>query len=80
MAEVVALVDYGAGNLHSVMNALKAAGADNVSLTSDPYVVRAADRVVLPGVGSFKACADGLRVTNPALPPNLAAIPWRPPI
>jgi len=61
MAEVVALVDYGAGNLHSVMNALKAAGAENVSLTSDPYVVRAADRVVLPGVGSFKACAEGLR-------------------
>ncbi len=64
MAEVVALVDYGAGNLHSVMNALKAAGAENVALTSDPYVVRAADRVVLPGVGSFKACADGLRAVS----------------
>jgi imidazole glycerol-phosphate synthase subunit HisH len=61
VAEVVALVDYGAGNLHSVMNALKAAGAENVQLTSDPYVVRAADRIVLPGVGSFKACAEGLR-------------------
>ena len=61
MAEVVALVDYGAGNLHSVMNALKAAGAENVALTSDPMVVRAADRIVLPGVGSFKACAEGLR-------------------
>ena len=61
MAEVIALVDYGAGNLHSVANALKAAGADNVSVTSDPMVVRAADRIVLPGVGSFKACAEGLR-------------------
>ncbi len=61
MAEVVALVDYGAGNLHSVANALKAAGAGEVTVTSDPMVVRAADRIVLPGVGSFKACAEGLR-------------------
>ena len=61
MAEVVALVDYGAGNLHSVANALKTAGCDHVTLTADPMVVRAADRIVLPGVGSFKACAEGLR-------------------
>ena len=61
MAEVVALVDYGAGNLHSVANALKAAGAETVTLTADPQVVRAADRIVLPGVGSFKACAEALR-------------------
>lgn len=61
MAEVIALVDYGAGNLHSVANALKAAGAEGVAVTSDPGVVRAADRIVLPGVGSFKACAEGLR-------------------
>jgi len=60
VAEIVALVDYGAGNLHSVHNALKAVGA-NVSVTSDPNVVRAADRIVLPGVGSFKACAQGLQ-------------------
>ena len=63
MAEVVALVDYGAGNLHSVHNALKAAGAE-VTVTADPYVVRAADRIVLPGVGSFKACAEGLRAIS----------------
>lgn len=60
MAEVVALVDYGAGNLHSVANALKAAGCEQVTLTANPDVVRAADRIVLPGVGSFKACAEGL--------------------
>ena len=59
MTEVVALVDYGAGNLHSVHNALKAVGA-NVKVTADAQVVRAADRIVLPGVGAFKACADGL--------------------
>lgn len=61
MAEVLALIDYGAGNLHSVANALKAAGAESVSVTSDPDVVRAADRIVLPGVGSFRACATGLK-------------------
>jgi glutamine amidotransferase len=61
VAEVLALVDYDAGNLHSVANALKAAGAEGVSITANPDVVRAADRIVLPGVGSFKACAEALR-------------------
>ncbi len=61
MSEVLALIDYGAGNLHSVENALKAAGAAKVTVTADPDVVRAADRIVLPGVGSFAACAAGLR-------------------
>ncbi|MEP3050807.1 MAG: imidazole glycerol phosphate synthase subunit HisH [Erythrobacter sp.] len=63
MAETVALVDYGAGNLHSVHNALKRIGAE-VEVTADPNRVRAADRIVLPGVGSFKACADGLRAID----------------
>ena len=52
MAEVVALVDYGAGNLHSVENALRRVGA-NVTVTADPDVLRAADRLVLPGVGTM---------------------------
>lgn len=60
MAEAIALIDYGAGNLHSVLNALKAAGARQVAVTSDPKIVRGARRIVLPGVGSFKACMDGL--------------------
>ena len=60
MAEVLALVDYGAGNLRSVANALKAAGAGNVTVTADPDVVRAADRIVLPGVGAFRACIGAL--------------------
>lgn len=72
MGEVVALVDYGAGNLHSVHNALKAAGA-SVTVTADPYVVRAADRIVLPGVGAFRACAEGLR----ALPGMVEAMTER---
>jgi glutamine amidotransferase len=68
----VALIDYGAGNLHSVHNALKAVGAD-VEVTADANVVRAADRIVLPGVGSFKACAEGLR----ALPGMVEAMTER---
>ena len=61
MAEAIALIDYGAGNLQSVHNALKAAGAERVHLTADPEIVRGARRIVLPGVGSFKSCAEGLR-------------------
>jgi len=57
----VALIDYGAGNLYSVHNALKAAGATDIAVTADPEVVLKADRIVLPGVGAFGACADGLR-------------------
>ncbi|HSG35065.1 MAG TPA: imidazole glycerol phosphate synthase subunit HisH [Sphingomonadaceae bacterium] len=60
MAEPLALIDYGAGNLHSVNNALKAAGAESVMVTADPDLVRMAKRIVLPGVGSFRACYEGL--------------------
>lgn len=66
MAEIVALVDYGAGNLHSVENALRKVGA-HVTVTDDPDVLRAADRIVLPGVGSFRACAEGLRAVDGAI-------------
>ena len=60
MAERIALVDYGAGNLKSVENALRAAGATAVDVTADPAIVRAADRIVLPGVGAFAACMGAL--------------------
>ena len=43
----IALIDYGAGNLRSVHNALAAAGAENVAVTADPDVVAKADRDVL---------------------------------
>ncbi|MDR6833862.1 MULTISPECIES: imidazole glycerol phosphate synthase subunit HisH [unclassified Sphingopyxis] len=56
----IALIDYGAGNLRSVHNALIAAGADGVAVTADPDVVATADRIVLPGVGAFAACMNGL--------------------
>ena len=57
---LLALIDYGAGNLHSVHNALKAAGAADVVVTGDPDVVARADRIVLPGVGAFAHCMGSL--------------------
>jgi glutamine amidotransferase len=56
----VALVDYGAGNLRSVENALREVGA-SVHVTRDPDVVRKADRVVVPGQGSMPVCAEAMR-------------------
>ena len=56
----VALIDYGAGNLQSVLNALKAAGASDVAVTADPGQVAAAKRIVLPGVGAFAHCMGAL--------------------
>jgi glutamine amidotransferase len=56
----LALIDYGAGNLHSVHNALKAAGAGDVHVTADPNIVAKADRIVLPGVGAFAHCMEAL--------------------
>ncbi len=61
MAERVAVVDYGAGNLRSAARALAAAGAANVEITSDPLCIAAADRILLPGVGAFAQCINALR-------------------
>jgi imidazole glycerol-phosphate synthase subunit HisH len=60
----LALIDYGAGNLQSVKNALKAAGAADVVVTADPDVVAKADRIVLPGVGAFAHCMSALSVID----------------
>lgn len=57
----LALIDIGSGNLHSVENALRTAGAEVVLVTADPDAVRRAERIVLPGVGAFGACAASLR-------------------
>nr|WP_295668793.1 imidazole glycerol phosphate synthase subunit HisH [Sphingomonas sp.] len=69
----IALIDYGAGNLHSVHNALRAAGATNIAVTADADVVAKADRIVLPGVGAFAACAGALR----AVPGMIEALELR---
>ena len=61
----VAIVDYGSGNLHSAAKAFERAArelghAQPIVVTSDPDIVRRADRVVLPGVGAFADCRRGL--------------------
>lgn len=60
----VALIDYGAGNLQSVRNALKAAGAEQILVTADPDALRSADAIVLPGVGAFAHCMGALRAID----------------
>lgn len=56
---MIALIDYGAGNVRSVHKALTAVGAE-VVLTRDPDAVLRADKVVLPGVGAFADCMESL--------------------
>lgn len=61
----VAIIDYGSGNLHSAAKAFERAARDrgsdsHIIVTTDPEVVRGADRVVLPGVGAFADCKRGL--------------------
>lgn len=64
---MLALIDYGSGNLRSAQKALLVAGATDVRVTADPEVIARADRIVLPGVGAFADCianlnaCDGLR-------------------
>ena len=55
----IAIIDYGMGNLHSAAKALEKVGAQ-VKVTSDPELVRQADKVILPGVGAFGDCMKNL--------------------
>lgn len=61
MSGVVAVIDYGMGNLHSVASALEHVGADKVLVTHDAELIRQADRVVFPGVGAIRDCMDEIR-------------------
>jgi glutamine amidotransferase len=57
---MIALIDYGAGNVRSVEKALRTVGAD-VTVTQNPQTVLNAEKVVLPGVGAFADCMQSLR-------------------
>ena len=59
----IAIVDYGVGNLYSLCSSLRAIGADAI-VTPDADVLRAADRIILPGVGAFADAAAKLRATG----------------
>ena len=59
----MALLDYGSGNIRSAQRALERAGAD-VTVTADPETVLAADGLLVPGVGAYAACMEGLRAVQ----------------
>ncbi|MDG3012066.1 imidazole glycerol phosphate synthase subunit HisH [Rhodococcus sp. D2-41] len=61
--KTVAILDYGSGNLHSAERALVRAGAE-VQVTSEARVALATDGLVVPGVGAFAACMEGLRAVR----------------
>jgi glutamine amidotransferase len=60
---LIAVLDYGIGNLRSAQKALERVGAD-ARLTADPGLVADADAVVLPGVGNFGRCMEAIRATG----------------
>ena len=60
---MIAIVDYGVGNLFSLRCSFAAVGHE-AEVTSDPEILRAADKVVLPGVGAFGDAAEKLRRTG----------------
>lgn len=57
---MIAIIDYGVGNLFSLRSSLARIGAETV-VTSDPEVIRRADKLILPGVGAFADAAKKLR-------------------
>ena len=63
---IVALMDYGVGNLHSLAKAIEHGGAD-VRIESNPHLALATDALVLPGVGAFGPAAAGLAGAGPEI-------------
>jgi len=57
---MIAIIDYGVGNLFSLVSSLKAVGADAI-ITSDAEKIKNADKLILPGVGAFGDAADKLK-------------------
>lgn len=60
---MIAIIDYGVGNLFSLKSSLESVGADAV-VTGDETVIKSADKIVLPGVGAFRDAANKLKKTH----------------
>ena len=60
---MIAIIDYGVGNLYSLYSSFKCIGAD-VLVTSDEKEIRAAEKILLPGVGAFEDAANKLRASG----------------
>ena len=70
---MIAIIDYGVGNLFSLQSSFAAIGAEAL-VTSDPDLIRSAERIILPGVGAFEDAAGKLRNSGmAALVQELAA-------
>lgn len=74
---LIAVLDYGIGNLRSAQKALQRIGAD-ARLTADADLIASADAVVLPGVGAFGACMKALRAVGLEAPALAAVRSGRP--
>ncbi len=68
---MIAVIDYGAGNLHSVVNALDFIGAKSI-VTADREIILNADKVILPGVGAFGDAMDN--INNAGLVPVIKEV------
>jgi glutamine amidotransferase len=78
MEDMIAIVDYGMGNLRSVHKALERAGCE-AQVTSDPQEVEDASKIILPGVGAFRDCMhnlEELRLLEPVISSIVAGKPF----
>ncbi len=57
---MLAIIDYGSGNIRSVERALLKAGAKNIIISNDPDIIAKANFLLLPGVGAYKQCMQGI--------------------
>lgn len=60
---MIAIIDYGSGNLHSVQKAVAFAGAE-INVTDNADDILQADKIIIPGVGAFADCMNGLEIRN----------------
>jgi imidazole glycerol-phosphate synthase subunit HisH len=60
---MIAIIDYGVGNIHSVMSALNKLEIENI-LTADPEIIKNADGIILPGVGAFRDAIKSIEDTG----------------
>ena len=76
---MLAVIDYGAGNLRSVLHALNHLGVDNIRLIRQPHELKQPDKIILPGVGAFGAGMQQLAQQNLIAPLKealLAGVPY----
>jgi len=65
----ISIIDYGSGNLRSAQKAFERAAFESginaeIQVTADPEIVEKSDRIVLPGVGAFRDCRDGVQAID----------------